>query len=151
MKKTILITILFLSFCKLYGQACGKYIIKYIGHVEENQTMVKNLFFATPSFLENGTNIAIENQFFKETVIANNAFEVSLTSNLTNIFYTTEQLLKAYKKQHQYLTLKGNYLINNKLLEKTIKIPWNEIIVKKIKNEGGKTVFEINLGEIKIL
>jgi hypothetical protein len=146
-----LITLLTLSlFANLaFGQACGIYRIKYIGSVVSTEYRVVKIHLPTTMYLH-GLQKKNTKFAFIDTTLVEGTFQIEIGSHLTTPYNDTTQLLTFYKTQNKKFKLKVTYLDNQILKEKFLEIDWDNIKISIIKDNQFGTLFEFNLGILKL-
>ncbi len=149
MKNLISLLILLVIVQLSYGQDCGIYRIKYVGMIKSDKLKIANIHLPTTRYLE-GFEIGNSKTHYPCFVSANGGFNLEIKSSLTTPFNDKNALLAYYKTKAKILKIKVFFTENNILKDKEIVIYWNDIVVNIIKDNLFGTLFEFDLGEIKI-
>ena len=130
-----------------FGQACGKYRLKYIGVIKTESKDIKRIKLPTPMLLQSVEKWNSELAFF-ELKIENGKIEAEIYSHLTSVFYKSENLLNVYKKKRSSIPI--ILIINENGTEKEIikEISWTDVIMTDKQDDKFGTLFELNLKEI---
>jgi len=130
-----------------FGQACGKYRLKYIGEISADSIEVKSVKLPTTMFLQGLENWSSEMAFI-EISPKENVIDFTTYSHLTSVFTEKEYLLKLYKSKTPSIPIIITISKDGKDEEVTKEISWNNIEMRAIEDDKLGTLFEINLKTI---
>ncbi len=132
-----------------YGQACGIYRIKYVGVIQSDKVKIINIHLPTARHLEGFETDNVKSHY-PCFISTNGNFNLEIKSSLTTPFNDKNKLLSYYKTKARSLKIKVFFTENDILKDKEIDVYWNDIIINIIKDNQFGTLFELNLGKIKI-
>ncbi|MCP4460246.1 MAG: hypothetical protein GY816_19815 [Cytophagales bacterium] len=144
MKQLLFLTFFYLSFLSSFGQACGKYRIKYLGTIQSEIRVKKVKLLSI--FFRHGVG-----EKMIELLPEGKVFEIDLLSHLTSHHFSEPYDLLEFNKQHA-----GYFPITLTIIEAgqerniRVKPSWDDIEITLKEDEGFGNLFEINLGELGI-
>ncbi len=149
MKQLFTLVLLTLTTHLTYSQACGKYRIKYVGSIRSEEKKVVSVYLPTTMLLHHAEK---ENSklSYVDIPLTNGMFEKEISSHLTTPFNDVLQLMTYYKNQNKKLKIKVGYLEDKVLKETSLEIDWDNLKVSIINDGKFGTLFELNLGDIKL-
>ncbi len=130
-----------------FGQACGKYFLKYVGTIKCDSIEVKSIKLPTIMFLH-GLRKQKSDYAFIEINPNDNQIECCISSHLTSVFTDEFFLLELYKRKRPSLPI--IITLNNEEKEITKEISWENIKMRKIEDDKYGIFFELDLKEIVI-
>jgi hypothetical protein len=147
MKKLITFLTFILATHLFYGQACGIYRIKYVGHITSNSYRIDDIQLPTPAYLH-GMEKDNSDLAYTGTKLVDGDFNVEISSHLTTPFNNKEALVSFYKTKSPTLKIKIHLSDNN--AKKVMEIAWDDIMISVIEDGKFGTLFELKLKEISI-
>jgi len=148
MKHLFTLFLCLIVFQTTIAQSCGKYSLRIVGKISSDSLTAGGLQLPTTSYLHGYSKQEDKNSFFRG-VMENGMISDSTTSALGTVFKSPEALLKVYKAANETFTFKVVTLSYNYIWDlRTVEIPWDQIVVRLIKNEGISPYFELNLGTV---
>lgn len=149
MNKIIPLFFLFIGYQFTFGQACGKYRLKYTGEIIVDSEEIINMKLPTTMFLH-GLEDKDADLAFVETRPIDNKIDLEIYSHLTSVFTDEEILLNMYQKNTK--SIPADIIINsNGVIKKiNLSIPWSTIHLNVIEDNKFGTLFELDLNLIKI-
>jgi len=148
MKRIFILIILILTIQYSFGQACGIYIINYIGKINSETLQIEKIKLPTIELLH-GVEEENSEIGFIEIKPIENEINVKLSSHLTcHLFRKAENLLKFYKTKRKSVPIIITVIENGKHKEMRIELTWDNIKITEINEDGFGGLFELNLNEI---
>ena len=149
MKKTIILILLSLSIQYSFGQACGKYRLKYIGEINVDSAEIISIELPTTMYLQ-GIEEKNSDYAFIEVEPKNKKIDFEVYSHLTSVFTKKENLLRVYEKETDVIPIIIRIKRNGKIIEIIKEIVWKDVEMKVVEDDKFGTLFELNLREIEI-
>lgn len=147
MKRIFIIIILNLIVQSSFGQACGKYRLKYVGEISADSFDIKTVKLPTTMYLHGFEKLNSEMSFI-EISPKENTIDITTYSHLTSVFTEKEALLKLYKNKTSSIPIIITIIKEGKEQKVIKEISWNNIEMKTIEDDKFGTLFEINLKTI---
>ena len=147
MKRIFIILILNLIVQSSFGQACGKYRLKYVGEISADSFDIKTVKLPTTMYLHGFEKLNSEMSFI-EISPKENTIDITTYSHLTSVFTEKEPLLKLYKNKTPSIPIIITIIKEGKEQKVIKEISWSNIEMKTIEDDKFGTLFEINLKTI---
>lgn len=150
MKNVLFIAILSIFAQQAYGQACGIYRIKYTGTVINEDIEVLMVQLPSVDFLHS-SKIKKPKHAYIETEVQDNKFDIITQSPITSLLFNdAESYMSIYEEKREEISIMIRFREGAKEKEFVIEIPWKDIKMTKIQDEGFGNLFEIDLKEIDL-
>lgn len=150
MKNVLFIAILFILAQQAYGQACGIYRIKYTGTVINEDIEVLMVQLPSVDFLHSSKNKKSKCAYI-ETEVHDNKFDIITQSPITSLLFNdAENYMSMYEEKREKISIIIRFREGSKEKKSVIEIPWKDIKITKIQDDGFGNIFEIDLQEIEI-
>ena len=151
--KSFFVLVIVLAACgTASGQACGKYRLKYIGHISPNDYQVIQIKLPTTRLLHGYVTEDDPSAFITLDNQENDSINFQIASHLTSELYgNPNRYLELYRKVRIVFPLKLVIRTSNREKEKTIHIPWDKVVFNSIDDEGLGNLIQMDLGEIEEL
>lgn len=149
MKRLITFLLLSLTTHLSYAQACGVYRIKYTGIITSDSLNILSIQLPTTEYLH-GVENDNSNLSWVDTKSIKGKLDKEIQSHLTTPFNDKNALISYYKTKYPSLKVKVLLLKNGILIKANTEITWDKIFITVINDNKFGTLFEFNLGSIKI-
>ncbi|WP_055437681.1 MULTISPECIES: hypothetical protein [Lacinutrix] len=149
MKRIFILLILSLTIQYSFGQACGIYIIKYVGKIESESSKVEKIKLPTIEHLYNFEKEDSEKSF---VIVELNGNEINkkIISPLGSVFENSKKLMDYFKSKRETFPVTIVINKNGKEIEITKHLNWENIEIKLIEDDGIVKSFELNIKTIEI-
>lgn len=132
------------------SQACGLYIVKYIGELQVDSVEVKSIKLPSIQYLHGLLNMSDENAFI-EINCNKNQIDFTLKSPLTSFLYDEpKRYLELYKSKRNTIPIIITMIFENEEKEMKIEIEWTDVLVSKVNHNDLGDVIIVDLQEIEL-
>lgn len=133
-----------------FSQACGQYRLKYAGTVQTGSLQVENIQVPGTFFLHSRKG-KIGGEEFVEAALTDHQIELQIGSHTTSLLTDDPQLvLKHYQRRSATLPVVFTITKKDHQRKMVVEIPWDDIAITLLEDDGRGHLFQIDLGSIKL-